>query len=184
MTSKLLMTLLSISMMGGFARAASEETTDPNVSAIHETTGAISDNAADSADDEDTEEAANDTGEQMKMKVKEVCKKVNLTEEQRGKVKDAIKAAREQKLVHRANLKALRVLFAKIAVDPTKKASDVDPLITKAAENVSALVMIRGNLKKTIFFDILTPEQRKPALACVFGIKRLLRLKLISELRD
>lgn len=120
---------------------------------------------------------------QARLRMRAVCKKVDLSEEQKVDLKDALFDYRESAIQLRADIRTARVKFIRAILDAEADAATATPIVNEGVTAKAALAQAKGDLASKVFFSILMAEQRKPALKCLVAWKKF-RHEVRQERRD
>ncbi len=99
------------------------------------------------------------------------CKQVKLTDEQqtslRGAYFDFVKAKKPLRKDVKMAMKDMKRVFS----SSTSTREDAVASEANVAAKLTALGKLMGDFHLQVFFDILTPEQRDPAMRCLEDLK-------------
>ncbi len=104
-------------------------------------------------------------------KLKEICAKIEATEEQKVTMRDDLFAFKEKTLPLETNLKIARLKYLHNALTANGLESEASARVADAVNAVTAIAQAKGELVTKILFQTLKPEQRKAALVCMAAMK-------------
>lgn len=130
-----------------------------------------SQDAQDTLGDQSQNQASQSSNQSQMDRVRRVCKKMNLTDEQKETLKETFKAHKEATAADRDALKKAKKDFIQLVLNEQAVATEATPIVTAGVNARTALAQARGDLATKVMFEILNQEQRKPALACLKAIR-------------
>ena len=95
------------------------------------------------------------------------CGKLKLDDDQKSKMKAAWFKFREEKIDMKANIEKARLKYAKLMSDPSSDYSSAKSASKEISEDISKMIAAKEMFKTKVAFEILKPEQRQPAMACL-----------------
>ncbi|WP_413575102.1 Spy/CpxP family protein refolding chaperone [Bdellovibrio sp. HCB290] len=108
-----------------------------------------------------------DTIVYAKAEMPDSCKQVKLTEQQQTDLRGAYLEFNSQKKPMRADLKKAKKEMKKVFTASTSSKEDGIAAQADVGSKMMALGKLMGDFNLKVFFDILTPEQRDPAMRCL-----------------
>jgi Spy/CpxP family protein refolding chaperone len=99
------------------------------------------------------------------------CKQVKLTEEQQTSLRDAFFDFNKAKKPLRKDVKTAFKEMKNTFSSATSTREDAVASQVNTGAKVTALAKLMGDFHLKVFFDILTPEQREPAMRCMEDLK-------------
>jgi len=94
------------------------------------------------------------------------CPNLKLSEEQKGKMKEAMFNFREKKIDLKAALEKSKLSYERLLSDPQTDYKTAKTAADEISANKSKLISAKQDFKTSVAFEILKPEQREPALKC------------------
>lgn len=177
-------------MAGGFAFANTSHRLSSNMDNRKDLFAVeATDDSSDVADLDETEGlAVTTTGNDSEWElgilppaIRSACMEVKLTDEQKAKIRPEFFANRKAVITAVSNLRLARLDFLQAVLDPASPHPDIAKMTEYVSKNVSDAAASRTSFKGKLFFNILTPEQRTPALKCLILLKRHIRQALAKR---
>ncbi len=112
----------------------------------------------------------------------QACQDVKLTDAQKQAIHMAMFDAQRAAVQLQANLKMSGMDYMKNLVAPEGNADQADKLGTDLSGNVAALVKNKLDFQNKVFFSILSPEQRHPALICEMMMRKMMMHKKLAKM--
>jgi Spy/CpxP family protein refolding chaperone len=141
-------------------------------------------NPADSADDSSEVSATEpisygfgieESAPGKNQQVPDECKTLNLTADQKTAIHTSMIAAERAKVQLEANLKVTKIDYMSNIASATGDATQADKLSADLGAEIVALAKNKLDFENNVFFKILTPEQRHPALMCEIALKHKMK---------
>lgn len=111
-----------------------------------------------------------------------VCDQVNLDDTQKGQLKDAWFAFAKQKNTLMANVKNAMMDVHHTFVSATATKDDANKSLADAKTAIGAMGDAIGAFHVQVFFDILKPEQRAPAMACAMAVGKMKKEQKLRQI--
>jgi Spy/CpxP family protein refolding chaperone len=99
------------------------------------------------------------------------CKQVNLTNEQQVSLRDAFFDFNAAKKPLKRDVKSSMRNMKRVFSSSTSTREDAVASQVDVGTKVTALAKLMGDFHLKVFFDILTPVQRDPAMRCLEDLK-------------
>lgn len=102
----------------------------------------------------------------------EVCKKVNLTDEQKAAIDTAHTAFKKNMVQLKADAKTAFINYEESVSNVATVRADADAAATAINDAVGKVVAAKTAHVTAVLYDILQPEQRGPAIDCLKAKKK------------
>ncbi|WP_413584722.1 Spy/CpxP family protein refolding chaperone [Bdellovibrio sp. HCB274] len=112
-----------------------------------------------------------DTIVYAKAEMPDSCKQVKLTDQQQMDLRNAYLDFNTQKKPMRMDLKRSKREMKRVFTSSTSTKDDAIAAQADVGSKMMALGKLMGDFSLKVFFDILTPEQRDPAMRCLEDLK-------------
>ncbi len=94
------------------------------------------------------------------------CSQINLTDAQKAQIKDAFGSFETAKVTLQANVKLARMAYYKAISTPATDVATAQAAAGAVTDAISRAISARLGFKTQVLFQIMTADQRIPALKC------------------
>jgi len=99
------------------------------------------------------------------------CREIKPTDAQKAAIRDALVQHRRDGIALAAALKTAHLDLATTLANPSSTREQANAAATKVSEALGDVAEARSSLKLDILYNVLTTEQREPALKCLHAMK-------------
>lgn len=110
------------------------------------------------------------------------CEDAKVTDDQKTKIREAVYQSETTKAQLEANLKVAFLNYGHTLADSTSTLTAAQTAEATLTDSISKMATNRIDLKNNILYNILTADQRRPALACMMWMERMRMERKLDEI--
>lgn len=99
------------------------------------------------------------------------CGKVNLSDDQKAKMKEAMFDFRESKIDLKAQVSKAKLKYQRLIANPDTDYKAAQAAAQELSDSISKMISAKQAFKTKVAFEILKPKQREPAMQCEAHMK-------------